>query len=159
MRWTTTCSRSSSGSAQRGDDLRVFFTGVQAFGEGKDAPHFYLPMSKILGEDLADRDYGGGLDCWFLLFIFERDEADHPRGKERMLYRRSRRELDLRLHADHEAWRQARKNSDAREQHRLLYDVARRSFDIMRKKKITAFDVNAFEHEVEAIAAEHGWTR
>ncbi|SEE96908.1 hypothetical protein [Ruania alba] len=76
-----------------------------------------------------------------------------------MLYRRGTNELDLRLFADHEAWRIARKNRDTAEQHRLLYDVARRSFDIMRSKRIPNFDVDAFERDVESIAGEHGWRR
>lgn len=139
--------------------MRVFFTSVQAFGEGKDAPVRYLRMNEVLGERLADRDYGSGLECWFLQFIFQRDEPDYPRGKERTLYKRQTNELDLRLHADHEAWRKAHKERDADEQFRLLYDVAHRSFDIMRKKKIADFDVDAFQHDVEAIAAERGWSR
>lgn len=139
--------------------MQVFFTGIQAFGEGKEAPHFYLTMSGIFGEQLADRDYGDGLNCWFLLFIFQRDEADFPRGRERMRYVRARKELDLRLHADYDAWRKARKAGDSQEQYRLLYDVARRSFEIMRKKSIDNFDVDAFERDVEATAAEQGWTR
>lgn len=139
--------------------MRVFFTGVQAFGEGKDAPRFYARMSDVFGERLAGRDYGGGLTCWFLLFVFQRDEPDSPRGKERMLYKRKENELDLRLFADHEAWRRAREEQDEDEQYRLLYDVAQRSFDIMRRKKITDFDVDALERDVEAIAIEQGWTR
>ncbi len=140
--------------------MRVFFTGIQAFGEGKDAPRLFVQMSNVFGERLADRDYGGGLDCWFVLFVFQRDDdPDYPRGKERMLYKRGTGELDLRLFADHEAWRKARRDGDTAEQCRLLYDVARRSFDIMRAKRIVDFDVDAFEHDVEAVAAEHGWTR
>lgn len=139
--------------------MRVFFTGIQAFGEGKDAPKYYVPMSSVLTDRLAERDYGSGLDNWFLLFVFQRDEKDYPRGTERMLYKRAKNELDLRLFADHESWRRARKNGDEQELRRLLYDVARRSFDIMRKKKIADFDIDSFEHDVEAIAVELGWTR
>lgn len=139
--------------------MRVSFTGVQAFGEGKDAPRFYMQMNNVLDERLAEHDYGSGLTCWFLLFVFHRDEPDYPGGRERMLYKRKESELDLRLFADHEAWRRARKEKDEDEQYRLLYDVARRSFDIMRAKKISNFNVDAFERDVEAIAVEHGWTR
>ena len=139
--------------------MRVFFTGIQAFGEGKDAPARYVRMSDIFNERLAERDYGPGLDSWFVLFVFQRDEPGSPRGKERMRYTPSTNELDLRLFADHEAWREARKAGDEAEQYRLLYDVARRTFDIMRQKKVTRFDVDAFEHDVEAIALEYGWAR
>lgn len=139
--------------------MRVFFTGVHAFGEGKGAADFYGPMSKLLTERLAGNDYGGGLDCWFLLFGFVREDGPAERGKERALYKRRSNELDLRLFADHEAWRQARAEGDAAEQYRLLYDVARRSFDIMRKKRIADFDVDAFERDVESIASEQSWTR
>lgn len=139
--------------------MRVFFTGVQTFGEGKDAPRRYSHMNNILTERLADRHYGDGLDMWFVLFVFQRDEEDSPRGKERMLYRRKTHELDLRLFADHQAWRVARAAHDTSEQYRLLYDVARRSFDIMRARKITEFDVDSFEHDVETIAHDERWTR
>lgn len=139
--------------------MRVFFSGIQAFGEGKDAPDFYVPMANVLGEGLAGRQYGGGLDCWFLLFVFMRDDGPGERGKERMLYRRQSAELDLRLFADHEAWRRARTDGDRRERNRLLWDVASRSFDIMRKKRIIDFDVDAFQRDVEEIAREQRWSR
>lgn len=139
--------------------MRVFFTGIQAFGEGKDAPARYVSMSNIFNARLAGRDYGPGLDTWFLLFVFQRDEPDSPRGKERMRYKPATNELDLRLFADHEAWRKARRDGDESEQYQLLYDVARRSFGIMRAKKVRNFDVDAFERDVEAIAHEQGWVR
>lgn len=113
-------------------------------------------MGRLLNERLADRDYGSGLEesGWFLLFVFAADDFPGA-GTERMLYKRASRDLDLRLRVDHEAWRTA----DADERHRLLYDVARRSFDIMRKKKIPDLDVDRFESDVEEIAHEQGWVR
>lgn len=139
--------------------MRVFFTSTQSFGEGKDAPDLYMRMDALLNERLADRDYGAGLDCWFLMFVFLREEEPGERGRERTLYKRKANELDLRLFADHEAWRRARASGDDAERYRLLYDVARRSFDIMREKRIADFDVDAFERDVEEIAAEQGWAR
>ena len=145
--------------ARRRDDMRVFFTSVQAFGEGKDAPEIYMHMDKIFAKGLADKQYGDGIDCWFLMFIFQREDGPMERGRERTLYKRKTCELDLRLFADHEAWRAARKAGDTAEQYRLLYDVAARSFDIMRAKRIPNLDVDAFEHDVHAIATVNGWVR
>ncbi|MFV0373939.1 hypothetical protein [Microbacterium sp.] len=139
--------------------MRVFFTGIQSLGEGKDAPAFYMRMDKILNDGLADEDYGDGIDLWFLMFVFQRENAPEERGRERTLYKRQKRELDLRLFVDHEAWRRARREKDPAEQYRILYDVAVRSFDIMRTKRIPHLDVDAFENDVDAIAAAHGWTR
>lgn len=135
--------------------MKVFFTGSHAFGAGKGAQQLYSPMSRLFTDRLAGEQYGGGLDGWFVLFIFQ--DPDGPMGpaQERTPYRRAKRELDLRLIADHVAWRTA----DAGERHRLLYDTARRSFDIMRRKKIDNFDVDAFETDIEAIAFTEGWAR
>lgn len=139
--------------------MRVFFTSVQSFGEGKDAPRFCAEMDRVFNDGLAGNSYGDGIDCWFLLFVFEREDGPGERGTERTLYKRKTRELDLRLFADHEAWRRARTERNSPEQYRLLYDVAARSFDIMRAKKIPSLDVDAFERDVHAIAAASGWTR
>lgn len=116
-------------------------------------------MDRVFNEGLADKFYGDGIDCWFLMFVFHREDGPGERGKERTLYKRQSRELDLRLFADHDGWRRARAEKNSPEQYRLLYDVAARSFDSMRAKKIPDLDVDAFERDVHALAAARGWTR
>lgn len=76
-----------------------------------------------------------------------------------MLYQRQSAGLDLRLFADHEAWRRARTDGDRIERNRLLWDIASRSFDIMRKKRIIDFDVDTFQRDAAEIAREQRWTR
>lgn len=139
--------------------MDVFFTSIQVLGEGKDAPRRIAPMEAVFHAELAGAGYGGGVDQWFLIFVFQRDEPGAPRARERHLYRRSKGEIDLRLYVDHEAWRAARRAGDTAELDGLLFDVARRSCEIMRAKKIDDFDVDAFQRDVQAIGAAHGWAR
>ena len=139
--------------------MRAFFTSSESFGEGKGSADFYMEMDRVFNEGLADKFYGDGIDCCSLMFVFHREDGPGDRGKERTLYKRQSRELDLRLFADHDGWRRARTEKNPPEQYRLLYDVAARSFDIMRAKKIPNLDVDALERDVHALAAAQGWTR
>ena len=137
--------------------MEVFFTSLESFGEGKRAADLYVPMNKLLSERLADRSYGSALDGsgWFLMFVFQGQDGPMPRGAERTLYQRKSAGIDFRLHADSAAWRSA----DAEERRRLLYDVIRRTFDVLREKQIPGVDVDAFERDVDAVAREAGWVR
>ncbi len=137
--------------------MKVFFTSFEAFGDGRRSSDVYVPMNRLLSERLADRSYGAALDGsgWFLMFVFQREGGPKPRGAERTLYQRKSAGIDFRLHADPVAWRTA----DEVERRRLLYDVIRRTFDILRTKRIPKLDVDAFERDVEEIAVEQGWAR
>ncbi len=137
--------------------MKVFFTSYEAFGEGRRSSDLYVPMNELLSERLAGRSYGPALDGdgWFLMFIFQREDGPRSRDPERTLYQRKAAGIDFRLQADCAAWRAA----DVDERRRLLYDVIRRTFDILRLKKVPNLDVDAFERDVEAVALEQGWAR
>jgi hypothetical protein len=133
--------------------MNVFFTTVASGSLGTKADRIYFPINQILNTRLEDKRYGDGLPQWFLLFSILSPQAPGHDAPERVLWKKTKRELDMRLTVDCEAF----KRGDEQERRNLLVACMRRSLDLMEGKKIPDFDVKALKRDFEQIVVEEGW--
>ncbi|MFO1164339.1 MAG: Imm44 family immunity protein [Paracoccus sp. (in: a-proteobacteria)] len=135
--------------------MDIFFTSVTEGKTGNDLPRIYMPMNTLLKERLGGRDYGPGLQLWFLMFVLVAPGFPGADDKERVTYKKKDRSTDLRLFLDFAAY----KAGDAGMRQHLVYDCMMRSLHLLAAKKIPDFDSAALIADVEKIGTEQGWTR
>lgn len=135
--------------------MDIFFTSFTEGKVGNDIARIYMPMNTLLKQRLQDRDYGPGLRMWFLLFVIVSPGFPGADDKERVLYKKKDRSVDLRLFIDYAAYQAA--NAQGRQ--RLVCDCVLRSLVLIADKNIPDFDIAALSADIRAIAAEQGWTQ
>ena len=133
--------------------MDIFFTSVTEGKTGNDLPRIYMPMNTLLKERLGGRDYGPGLQLWFLMFVLVAPGFPGADDKERVTYKKKDRSTDLRLFLDFAAY----KAGDAGMRQHLVYDCMMRSLHLLAAKKIPDFDSAALIADVEGIALSEGW--
>lgn len=133
--------------------MDIFFTSVSHGKLGRQLNEIYMPMNRVLKERLGQKDYGPGLNKWFLLFGMLPSDFDGHDAPERILYKKKDKVFDLRLHLSNEAFRQA----DEAGRKALVVECMMRSLDLIEAKKIPDFDIQALKSDVAAVAKEEGW--
>lgn len=133
--------------------MDIFFTSFSQGKLGDEAATLYVPMNRTLTEQLGARDYGPGLQSWFLMFILIPPNFPGASDPERVLYRKKDRAFDLRLHMPFDAY----KATDRAGRQALIYACIRRALELMAARNIPGFDSAGLIADVARIAEAQGW--
>lgn len=133
--------------------MKIFFTSYTTGKLGDKLGAIYMAMDEVLNERLSHKDYGPGLEQWFLMFIMVPSNFHGANDPERVLFKKKQKVFDLRLHLSNEAFRQA----DEAGRKALVVECIMRSLDLIEAKKIPDFDIQALKDDVAAIAHQEGW--
>ncbi len=94
-----------------------------------------MPMKRTLNERLGHKNYGPGLNKWFLLFGMLPSSFDGHDAPERVLFKKKDKSFDLRLHISNEAfWKADQAGREA-----LVVECMMRSLDLIEAKKMALF--------------------
>lgn len=134
--------------------MNICFTSVSHGKRGRQLNDIYMPMNRTLGQRRADRDYGPGLEKWFLLFIMLPPDVPGHDDPERIRFEKRNKAFDLRLHLSNDAFRKAAEAG----RKALVAACMMRSLDLIAARNIPDFDIQALKADVAAVAAQEGWT-
>lgn len=130
--------------------MNVFFTSVSHGKLGRELNEIYMPLSRLLSEGLAQKDYGAGANKWFLLFGMLPKAFLTKETSEIIRFDKKAKEFEHRLILSNDAFHKA----DNVGRKALVTEIIMRSLDLMVEKNILNFDAKSLKADVEAILAE-----